>query len=202
MAKPLTSWLVPSFSQHNLRPVVSGCCLHFSVTKFQDKFTSLRQVNSLSSWEKFQISCTDMYLIRFLPNFAVFCVFLWISRLCDRAKYQKPRLTMSCIIYKLATKNLHLSTIFLQLVTKRRPGYFFNFEPCGANLLSCKGLAFYSVLLLTFRDLFRFLLETTKNILKSLSNRMSGLSRMLKGIKKENATCRKFRFWRRKDLGQ
>ena len=29
-----------------------------------------------------------MYLIRFLPNFAVFCVFLWISRLCDGAKYQ------------------------------------------------------------------------------------------------------------------
>ena len=105
---------MPSFSQHNLRPVVLGCCLHFSVTKFQDKFTSLRQVNSLSSWEKFQICCTDMYLIRFLPNFAVFWVFLWISRLCDHAKYQKPRLTMSCIIYKLATKNLHLATIFLQ----------------------------------------------------------------------------------------
>ena len=130
MAKPLTSWLVPSFSQHNLRPVVSGCCLHFSVTKFQDKFTSLQQANSLSSWEKFQICCTDMYLIRFLPNFAVFCVFLWISRLCDRAKYEKPRLTMSCIIYKLATKNLHLATIFLQLVAKRRPEDFFNFEPC------------------------------------------------------------------------
>ena len=31
-----------------------------------------------------------MYLIRFLPNFAVFFVFLWISRLRDRAKYQKP----------------------------------------------------------------------------------------------------------------
>ena len=55
---------------------------------------------------------------------------------------------------------------------------------------------------MTFWDLFRFLLETTKNILKSLSNRMNGLNRMSKGIKKENATCRKFRFWRRKDLGQ
>ena len=80
MAKPLTSWLVPSFSQHNLRLVVSGRCLHVSVTKFQDKFASLRQVNSPYSWNKFQICCTDMYLIRFLPNFAVFCVFLWISR--------------------------------------------------------------------------------------------------------------------------
>ena len=46
MAKLLTSWLVPSFSQHNLRLVVSGRCLHVSVTKFQDKFASLRQVNS------------------------------------------------------------------------------------------------------------------------------------------------------------
>ena len=34
MAKPLTSWLVPSFSQHNLRLIVLGCCLHVSVTKF------------------------------------------------------------------------------------------------------------------------------------------------------------------------
>ena len=33
-------------------------------------------------------------------------------------------------IYKLATKNLHLATIFLQLVTKRRPEEFFNFQPC------------------------------------------------------------------------
>ena len=33
MAKPLTSWLVGSFSQHNLHLVVSGCCLHVSVTE-------------------------------------------------------------------------------------------------------------------------------------------------------------------------
>ena len=32
------------------------------------------------SWNKFQICCSGIYLIRFLPNFAVFCVFLWISR--------------------------------------------------------------------------------------------------------------------------
>ena len=75
MAKPLTSWLVPSFSQHNLRLVVLGRCLHVSVTKFQDKFASLRQVNSPYSWNKFQICCTDMYLIRFLPNFVVFSCF-------------------------------------------------------------------------------------------------------------------------------
>ena len=34
MAKSLTSWLVPSFSQLNLRLVVSGRCLHVSVMKF------------------------------------------------------------------------------------------------------------------------------------------------------------------------
>ena len=30
--------------------------------------------------------------------------------------------------YKLATENLHLASIFLQLVAKRRPNDFFNFE--------------------------------------------------------------------------
>ena len=34
---------------------------------------------SPNSWNKFQICCTDMYLIRFQPNLAVFFVFLWIS---------------------------------------------------------------------------------------------------------------------------
>ena len=53
MAKPLTSWLVPSFSQHNRHLVVYGHCLHVSVTKFQDKFGSLRQLNSQYSWNKF-----------------------------------------------------------------------------------------------------------------------------------------------------
>ena len=51
-----------------------------AVTKFQDKFASLRQVNSSNSQDKFQICCTDMYLIEFLANFAVFHVFLSISR--------------------------------------------------------------------------------------------------------------------------
>ena len=137
MAKPLRSWLVPSFSQHNLRLVVSERCLDVSVTKFWHKFASLRQVNTPSSWDKFQNCCTDMYLIRFLPNFAVFCVFLWISRLHDCAKYHKPWLwAASFTLYKLATKNLHLATIFLHLVAKKRPEDFFNFEPCVKTLLA------------------------------------------------------------------
>ena len=132
MAKPLTSWLVLSFSQHNLRLVVSWRYLHVSVTKYQDKFASLRQVNSPNSWDKFQICCADMYLIRFPLNFAVFRVFLWISRLRSCSKYQKPctyELSASFTFYKLATKNLRLATIFLRLVAKRRPEDFFNFEP-------------------------------------------------------------------------
>ena len=34
----------------------------------------------------------------------------------------------------MATKNLHLATIFLQLVAKRRPEDFFNFEPWGKGM--------------------------------------------------------------------
>ena len=54
--------------------------LHVSVTKFWRKFAILQQVNcnTPSSWDRFQNCCTDMYLIRCLGNFAVFCVFLWI----------------------------------------------------------------------------------------------------------------------------
>ena len=67
-----------------------GSYLHVLVTKFQDKFASLRQVNSPNSRNKFQICFTDIYLIRFLPNFAGFRGFTWISRLRNIAKYQKP----------------------------------------------------------------------------------------------------------------
>ena len=91
MAKPLTSWLVPSFSQHHLLLVVSELCLHVSVTKFWHKFASLLQVNTPSNWDKFQNCCTDMYLIRFLPNLAVFCVFLWISRIYLNFAAPPPR---------------------------------------------------------------------------------------------------------------
>ena len=34
------------------------------------------------------------------------------------------------LLYKLVTKNLHLATIFLRLVAKRRLKDFFYFEPC------------------------------------------------------------------------
>ena len=101
MAKPLISWLVLSFSQPNLRLLVSERCLHVSVTKFWHKFASLRQVNTPSSWDKFQNCCTDMYLIRFLANFAVFCVFLWISRICLNFAAPRPReisVAMTCML--------------------------------------------------------------------------------------------------------
>ena len=76
----LTEVIICSFNNNTLQKWTNGkACLHVSVTKFQDKFASLRQVNSPYSWNKFQICCTDMYLIIFLPKFAVFFVFLWIS---------------------------------------------------------------------------------------------------------------------------
>ena len=135
MAKPLTSWLVPSFSQHNLRLVVS----EFRDVVYTFKWRSFRinlhvygQVNSPNSWEKFQICCTDMYLIRFLPNFAALRRREIPEALPDYELHH---------IYKLATKNLHLATTFLQLVAKRRPEDFFNFEPWeGENLPTMKTL--------------------------------------------------------------
>ena len=67
----LTEVIICSFNNNTLQKWTNGkACLHVSVTKFQDKFASLRQVNSPYSWNKFQICFTDMYLIRFLPNFA------------------------------------------------------------------------------------------------------------------------------------
>ena len=121
MAKPLTSWLVLSFSQHNLRLVVSWRYLHVSVTKYQDKFASLRQVNSPNSWDKFQICCADMYLIRFPLNFAVFRVFLWISRPRSCSKYQKP------CTYEL--RHLHFTNWRLKICIWRL--YFSGWSPKG-----------------------------------------------------------------------
>ena len=69
-----------------------------------------------------------MYVIRFLLSFTVLCVLLWILRsylnftaLRPSEMYHKPW-AASFTLYKLAT-------IFLQLVAKRRPEDFFNFEP-------------------------------------------------------------------------
>ena len=63
------------------------------------------QVNPLSTNIHIQILQTDLYI--FAASFT---------------------------LYELATKNLHLVTIFLQLVAKRRPEDFFNFEPCHWDL--------------------------------------------------------------------
>ena len=86
MAKPLTSWLVPSFSQHKLSLVVSGRCFHISLTKFQDKFASLQQGYSPNSLNKFEIivlyrhvfnkiSTEFCGILRVFVNFAGFCGF-------------------------------------------------------------------------------------------------------------------------------
>ena len=51
-----------------------------AVTKSQGKLASLQEVNSPNSQDNFQICCADMYLVRFLANFAGFRLFLWISQ--------------------------------------------------------------------------------------------------------------------------
>ena len=51
-----------------------------AVMNFQDKFARLRQVNNYNSQDKFQICRTDMCLVEFQANFAVFLVFLSILR--------------------------------------------------------------------------------------------------------------------------
>ena len=100
MAKPLTSWLVPSFLQHKLCLLVSGRCFHVSLTKFQDKFASLQQVYSPNSLNKFQIIILYRHVFNkisteFLRYFACFCELSRILRiylifgLHDLAKIQK-----------------------------------------------------------------------------------------------------------------
>ena len=66
------------------RLVVLVRCLLVAVTKFQDKFASLRrlrQVNSSNSQDKFQICCTDMYLVEFRGISRVFVNFADILEL-------------------------------------------------------------------------------------------------------------------------
>ena len=50
------------------------------MTKFQGKLASLQQVSNPNSQDNFQIYCANMYLVRFLANFAGFRVFWSISR--------------------------------------------------------------------------------------------------------------------------
>ena len=115
--------------------------------KFQGKFASFWQLNSPNSRDKFQICCTDMYLIRFLANFGVFCTFLWISRDLAglpefRGSTTVPNIRSpdilwadSFTLYKLVTKTLYLGTIFPQLVAKRRPEDFLISSPVTMSFL-------------------------------------------------------------------
>ena len=47
---------------------------------FQGKLARLQQVSNPNSQDNFQVYCADIYLVRFLANFAGFRVFWWISR--------------------------------------------------------------------------------------------------------------------------
>ena len=70
MAKPLTSWLVPSFSQHNLCLVVSGRRLHVSVRKFQDKFAEINFKYVVQTCISYKISTKFCSILLAFVNFA------------------------------------------------------------------------------------------------------------------------------------
>ena len=82
--------------------------------KFQDKFASLQQLHSPNCQDKFQICCIDMYVIRFLASFAVFSVFLWISRL------QNPRKTSEALYFDIGDRMKALQTLVTYMQKHRK----------------------------------------------------------------------------------
>ena len=106
MAKLLTSWLVPNFSQPNMHVVVLGRCSLVVVIKFQDKFASLRQLNSPNNQDKFQICCIAMY---YFVKISSESHGIWHG-LVAFAEFRSSTLnirrqadTMSCVIYIIQT---------------------------------------------------------------------------------------------------
>ena len=118
--KILTSRLAPSFSQRNLHLVVLGRSL-IVVMKFQDRFASLRQLNSPNSCDKFQICCIDFYLIRFLVNSAVICMFfvnfagLPEFRISTTSLHTRSPDTVNCVIYIIRPSDITQWCDFAQL---------------------------------------------------------------------------------------
>ena len=87
------------------------------MTKFQDKFASLRQVNSSNSQDKFQIGCTDMYLVEFLANFTVFHVFLSISRdFADIPEFRGSETTRNFRSPVLRSDALKMRNIYFRVI--------------------------------------------------------------------------------------
>ena len=78
----------PFFRNINLR--TPGSCRLF--TCCGDEVARLQQVRNLNSRDNFQIYSADMYLVRFLVNFAGFRVYWWISRdFVDLVEFAAPR---------------------------------------------------------------------------------------------------------------
>ena len=82
----------PAFCSNNLRTPYSFGTFSCCSDKVSDKFASLWK-NSPISRDKSQICWTNMYLVRFLPNFIGFRRFTWILQLWNCAKFQKPFVT-------------------------------------------------------------------------------------------------------------
>ena len=82
--------LLPSFSQSKNVWKFRDVVYSLQWRSFKVNLASLQQVSSPNSQDNFQICCADVYLVRFLANFACFCLFLWILRIY--LKFAAPRL--------------------------------------------------------------------------------------------------------------
>ena len=73
---------MPSFSQHNQHLVDLGHCLLLSVTKLQDKFASLQQVNLQVKFQNMLYRCVfDKITGESCGIFCKFCEFCGILRI-------------------------------------------------------------------------------------------------------------------------
>ena len=63
------SWPVPSFLQHKWRLVVSGRCLHVSVTKFQDTFAQQGPVHVIRKSVLYTAVCKNFEPPRYINIF-------------------------------------------------------------------------------------------------------------------------------------
>ena len=89
--------------------------------KFQDRFASLRQLNSPNSRDKFQICCINFYLIRFLVNSAVIRMFfvnfagLPELRISTTLLHIRSPDAVSCVIYIIRPSDIMQWCDFAQL---------------------------------------------------------------------------------------
>ena len=120
--KLLTSWLVPSFSQHNVGLVVLGCCnCLFQLRSFKINLDVCGEQNRSNSQHTYQICCTDMHLVIFLANFTVFHVFFFfkfhrISRIYLNFAGLRPREISEALSYGHPTYHLNVIKLKWEII--------------------------------------------------------------------------------------